>query len=143
MRRDDDNGEPKPPWWSESAPEDAELPAGFPERPDMAKVEALRKKLRADRAESGDHHRTPLHDRFEKDSGKSVRDIGNYTLIPMLMLVGPMIGYLIGRFLEGRLGGEPWIGVGGALFGLVAAFRQIVIMLQKKTPGSKPKRKSR
>ncbi|MCP4572701.1 MAG: AtpZ/AtpI family protein [bacterium] len=139
MRDEDDRQKPKPPWWSESAPEETPLPDGFPERPDQAKVEELRKKIRADRAESGNHHRTPLHDRFRKDQGRAARDIGNYTLIPMMMLAGPVMGYLVGHYAEGRLGGEPWLGVGGALFGLVAAFRQIILMLQRKSgPGGRP-----
>jgi len=138
MHRDDEdqrdeNGEPRPPWWSESAPEDTELPAGYPERPDLAKVEELRQKIRTDQAVGGDYHRTPLHDRLQKDGGRSARDIGNYTLIPMMMLAGPIMGYLVGHYAEGKLGGEPWLGVGGVLFGLVAAFRQIIIMLQKRS----------
>ena len=140
MKRDNDEpGEPRPPWWSESADEEAPLPDGFPERPDLARVEELREKIRADRTEGGDYHRTPLHDRLRKDQGKSARDIGNYTLIPMMMLAGPIMGYLVGHYAEGRLGGEPWLGVGGALFGLVAAFRQIILMLQKQSgPKDRP-----
>lgn len=140
--RDDDQESPgrptgghddrdRPPWWDEDAPRDAPLPEGFPERPDQAKLESLRSKVKRDRASRRDPHRTRLHDRLGKDSGRSARDIGNYTLIPMMMVVGPVLGYLVGRWVEGRFGGEPWFGVGGIVFGLVAAVRQIVIMLRR------------
>ena len=127
MNTDDER--PDPPWWAEGSDDETPLPDGFPERPDQAKVEALRAKLRADKASRPDPHRTRLHDRLGKDGGRSARDIGNYTLIPMMMVVGPVMGYLVGHWAEGRFGGEPWLGVGGIVFGLAAAVRQIVIML--------------
>jgi ATP synthase protein I len=130
--RDDDN-ERKPPWWSEQSDEDAPLPDRFPERPDQARVDALREKLSRDRAAGGGHHRTPLHDRLEgKTRGRSARDIGTYTLIPMMMLVGPVIGFLAGHWVEGRFGGAPWPGVVGVFVGLAAAVRQIILMLQRR-----------
>lgn len=135
MNTDDDR--PDPPWWAEGTDDDAPLPDGFPERPDQAKVEALRAKLRADKESRPDPHRTRLHDRLGKDGGRSARDIGNYTLIPMMMVVGPAMGYLVGRWVEGRFGGEPWFGVGGIVFGLAAAARQIVIMLGRKGASSR------
>ncbi len=111
----------------------------LPEPPDMRKVHALRKKIRADRGKEHNYHRTPLHDRFTRDGGRSARDIGSYTMIPMMMLVGPVIGFLMGHYVEGRFGGEPWVGVGGLVFGLAAAVRQIVLMLQRKNPPPDPK----
>ena len=74
----------------------------------------------------------PFARKFSPATGKAARDIGMYTIIPMMMVVGPVIGYLLGHFLEGRLGGAPWLSVGGTLFGLVAAFRQIYLMLSRR-----------
>ncbi|MFO7610535.1 MAG: AtpZ/AtpI family protein [Candidatus Krumholzibacteriia bacterium] len=121
-----------PPWWAEEAPDDTPLPADFPQRPDRAKLAALQAKMKQDKASRRDPHRTRLHDRLGRDAGRSVRDIGHYTLIPMMMLAGPVMGYLVGHWVEGRFGGEPWFGVGGIVFGLVAAVRQIVIMLGRR-----------
>lgn len=128
---EDAEGAPAP-WWAEDAPEDAPLPPGFPERPDLAKVRALREKLQREKAARRDPHRTKLHDRLGRDGGRAARDIGSYTLIPMMMVVGPVIGYLVGHWVENRFGGEPWFGVGGVLFGMAAAVRQIVIMLGRR-----------
>ncbi|HPF70882.1 MAG TPA: AtpZ/AtpI family protein [Candidatus Krumholzibacteria bacterium] len=137
--RDDDRTPPKKdrdgtglPWWAEDAPQETPLPEGFPERPDGAKLDALRQRVKQDQAGRKDPHRTPLHDRLGKDAGKSARDIGNYTLIPMMMVAGPMIGFLAGHWIERRFGGEPWGGVVGVLFGLAAAVQQIIQMLGRK-----------
>ena len=131
VRPDDDT--PQPPWWSEQADEDAPLPDGFPEPPEQEKVDELRDRLRRDVAAGGDHHRTPLHDRLERrGGGRTMRDLGSYTIIPMMMVVGPVIGWLMGRYAESRLGGEPWLGVAGVFLGLAAAVRQIILMLQRR-----------
>lgn len=142
MPRDDDprptpeeldpaESRPDVPWWAEHADEDAPLPDGYPERPDLARVHALRERLRQDAANRPNPHRTPLHDRVGRHRGRSVRAIGSYTLIPMMLLVGPALGWLVGHWLEGRVGGAPWLGVGGIVFGLAAAVQQIVQMLKK------------
>jgi hypothetical protein len=64
--------------------------------------------------------------------GKLIRDIGTYTIIPMMMVVGPVLGWWIGHLIEDRWGGQPWPSVIGALFGLVAAGRQIYLILANK-----------
>ena len=102
------------------------LPPGVPEPPDLAKVRDLRERMEKDKAERRGSRRglgrgTP--------TGKQGRDIGTYTIIPMMMLAGPLVGYLLGKGLENIFGGEPWPGVAGMLFGLVAAFRQIFLLL--------------
>ena len=102
------------------------LPPGVPEPPDLAKVRDLRERMEKDKAERRGSRRglgrgTP--------TGKQGRDIGTYTIIPMMMLAGPLVGYLLGKGLENIFGGEPWPGVAGMLFGMVAAFRQIFLLL--------------
>ena len=134
MKKDGHDDRTVRPWWAEDAPDDAPLPPGYPERPDPRKLDDLRTRVTRDRDARRDPHRTRLHDRLGDQAGRSARDIGSYTLIPMMLLAGPAVGYLVGRWLEGRLGGEPWLGVGGILFGLVAAARQIVLMLRKDGP---------
>jgi hypothetical protein len=133
VHADERRPESKAPGGGGTPDDDAPLPDGVPEPPDMAKVDALRHRLRSDRAAGGGYHRTPLHDRLGRQGGKSARDIGSYTLIPMMMVVGPVIGYLMGHYVEGRFGGEPWLGVVGIMFGLAAAVRQIILMLQKRS----------
>jgi F0F1-type ATP synthase assembly protein I len=100
------------------------LPPGVPEPPDMSKVRDLRQKMEQDLADRRGSRRGR-----GVPTGKQGRDIGTYTIIPMMMLAGPLVGYLLGKGLENIFGGEPWPGVAGMLFGLVAAFRQIFLLL--------------
>ncbi len=131
------SGEEKAPWWDENAPDEVSLPEGFPDRPDGKLVDSMRQQLRAERATRQDPSKRPAMDRYTAKVGKSAKDIGTYTLIPMMMLAGPAVGYLLGMLAENQWGGAPWTSVGGLLFGLVAAFRQIFILLARKAEADK------
>ncbi len=102
-----------------------ELPLGVPEPPDMNKVRDLRRRMTKNRSRR--RRKAPSNDR-----GQQARDIGTYTIIPMMMVAGPLVGYLMGKGLENIFGGQPWPSVVGMLFGLVAAFRQIFLLLARK-----------
>jgi F0F1-type ATP synthase assembly protein I len=115
--------DPEKPADSETPAED--LPSGVPESPDMNKVRDLRRRISKNR--SGRRRKSSFQDR-----GQQARDIGAYTIIPMMMVAGPLVGYLMGKGLENMFGGQPWPSVAGMLFGLVAAFRQIFLMLARK-----------
>jgi F0F1-type ATP synthase assembly protein I len=109
------------------------LPPGVPEPPDLAKVRDLRQRMENDRAGRRRGRR------FNQQTGQQARDIGTYTIIPMMMVAGPLVGYLLGKGIENMFGGEPWPGVIGLLVGLVAAFRQIFLMLAAKTKQDREK----
>ena len=114
-----ENGRPGP----KSAPE-------FPEPPDLAKVQELREKMRQTRsARAAD--KGMIARRIKSRSGHKAKEIGTYTLIPMLMLAGPIVGYVLGALIQNRWGGEPWGGVVGMLLGLVAGFRQVFLLLAR------------
>ena len=104
------------------------LPPGVPEPPDMAKVRDLRERMEDDRAARRRGRRRGL----DKETGKQARDIGTYTIIPMMMVAGPLVGYLLGKGFESMFGGEPWPGVVGLLVGTVAAFRQVFLLLAER-----------
>jgi hypothetical protein len=67
---------------------------------------------------------------------RGLRDIGIYTTIPMLFLAGPALGYWLGVQIQHRVGHDPWLAVGGALFGLAASIRQIVKIIRRGGEGS-------
>jgi len=60
-----------------------------------------------------------------------MRDVGLYTSLPIIIGVGPALGWWLGRLLERRLGGEPWLQAAGALFGLAASARQVYKILKQ------------
>ena len=61
---------------------------------------------------------------------ESARDLGTYTAIPAMILVGLVGGYFLGVWLEGRYGYEPWLGLGGLVLGGVASVRKVVQVLR-------------
>jgi F0F1-type ATP synthase assembly protein I len=91
----------------------------------MAKVHDLRERMEDDRTS----RRRGRGRGLDRKTGRQARDIGTYTIIPMMMVAGPLVGYLLGKGCEGMFGGEPWPGVVGLLVGLVAAFRQVFLLL--------------
>ncbi len=97
----------------------------YPESPDIKRVHQLRERLHRDQAGTGGR---PGH-----KAGNTARDIGTYTLIPSLMVAGPLVGYVLGRAVEKYIGGEPWGAVIGMLAGVVAAFRQVYLLLKRKS----------
>ena len=70
----------------------------------------------------------PPHDR---DSRRAMREIGLYASIPIMLGIGPAMGWWLGRQAQERWGGEPWCEAGGALFGLAAAVRQVYKLLKQ------------
>ncbi len=104
----------------------------YPRSPDLKRVDDLRARLRADKAESDAGDTGPVG-RLNRKAGKTAKDIGTYTLIPSLMVAGPVVGYFMGRGVEKYLGGEPWGAVVGMLLGVVAAFREVFLLMKKKS----------
>ncbi|MDD5718169.1 MAG: AtpZ/AtpI family protein [Candidatus Krumholzibacteria bacterium] len=74
--------------------------------------------------------------RSNRDSRRAMREIGLYTSIPIMLGVGPAVGWWLGRQAQQRWGGEPWLEIGGVLFGLAAAARQVYKLLQQETKES-------
>ena len=60
-----------------------------------------------------------------------MRDIGLYTTLPIILGVGPALGWWLGRLAQQRWGGEPWLEVVGVLFGLTAAGRQVYKVIRE------------
>lgn len=104
----------------------------IPTPPDPARVRALRHQLERDlrqRRREGRQVRVGLTHR----TGKQIKDIGAYTMIPTMMVAGPALGYGFGWVIQEVLGGAPWVAMGGMFFGLIAAFRQIYLLLAGRT----------
>ena len=62
---------------------------------------------------------------------RQARDIGIYTAIPGMLLVGPVLGWLLGHWAGRRWGHAPTFETVGALLGLLAAARQIVLLFRR------------
>lgn len=112
----------------------------LPAPPDPARLEDLRRRMRRDRAaRSGAPGGLPLPGlRSPEEAGRRARDLGLYTIIPMMMLAGPAIGYLLGAGAERVFGGKPWPSLAGMLWGMLAAFRQVYLVLRQRGASTRP-----
>jgi len=108
-------------------------PTDFPEPPDPDRLAEVRAHLSASKARRQSEDAAKRRRFGGRINGEQIRSGGTYTLIPALLLAGPAVGYGLGWVIQHRWGGEPWWGVGGTLVGLVAAFRQIFLILAGKT----------
>jgi F0F1-type ATP synthase assembly protein I len=63
--------------------------------------------------------------RWNSDTRRNMRDIGIYTAIPIMLGVGPAVGWYLGHLVRQQWGGSVWWEIGGTLFGLAAAIRQV------------------
>lgn len=63
--------------------------------------------------------------------GKQLRDIGAYTAIPTMLVAGPALGYYLGLQIEKKWGHAPWPTSLGVVFGLLAAARQVWLLVTR------------
>jgi hypothetical protein len=66
----------------------------------------------------------------DRNRGRRMRDVGIYTTIPTMLVVGPVLGYLLGHWAAGRWGHDAAFETGGAVLGLIAAIRQVWLLLK-------------
>jgi len=63
--------------------------------------------------------------RLDPESRRNMRDIGTYTAIPIMLAVGPAVGWYLGHLARQQWDGPVWWEVAGVFFGLAAAARQV------------------
>ncbi|MCX6826534.1 MAG: AtpZ/AtpI family protein [candidate division Zixibacteria bacterium] len=67
----------------------------------------------------------------ERKGKNDYRQIGLLTTIPILLAVGPLVGFFIGRWLDSKFGTEPYLMVLFLVFGFVASGREIYRLLKR------------
>ena len=60
-----------------------------------------------------------------KGAGKYIRQVGLLGTVPILLAVGPVVGFLIGRWLDGKFGTEPYLMIVFLIFGFVASGKEV------------------
>jgi ATP synthase protein I len=66
-----------------------------------------------------------------REKGERYRQVALLGAIPMVLLAGPLIGFLIGNYLDNWLDSSPWLMIVFVLLGAVAAVRQTMKLLSK------------
>ncbi len=66
------------------------------------------------------------------DSKKSgLRTAGMLLAIPMLLIVAPLLGFILGDALDHRLRTSPWFGIVGLGLGFAAAARETYLIYRR------------
>ena len=68
---------------------------------------------------------------WNRKRAQQARDIGIYTTIPTMLVVGPVLGYFLGHWAGDRWGHQETWETCGLLLGLVASFRQVYLLLAR------------
>lgn len=55
----------------------------------------------------------------------NLRQAGIYTIIPIILAVGPIIGYFMGNFLDKKLHTAPYLMILFIIFGFIASGREV------------------
>ncbi len=53
------------------------------------------------------------------------------TAIPMVLVAGPLVGFLIGNYLDGKFGTGPWLMIVFLILGAAASVKQVKQLLAK------------
>ncbi len=69
-------------------------------------------------------------DKQSREERSRARQIGIYTAIPAVMLSGPLVGGLIGKFVDSHFRTGPWGLLIFLAFGFVAAFREVFNLIR-------------
>lgn len=61
----------------------------------------------------------------EEDKYQQYKQIGLLTTIPFILAAGPVLGYLVGSFLDKKFGTEPYLMIVFITFGFIASGKQV------------------
>jgi F0F1-type ATP synthase assembly protein I len=61
----------------------------------------------------------------------NLRQAGIYTVIPLILAVGPIIGYFIGNFLDRKLHTAPYLMILFIIFGFVASGKEVYNLVKR------------
>ena len=66
-----------------------------------------------------------------KDGGRNIRTVGLLGVIPLMIGVGPLIGYVIGNWLDTKLGTGPYLMVVFVALGFGAAIKETIKIIKE------------
>lgn len=81
---------------------------------------------RKDSREAGQPPRTAA-----REYGERLRSVGILGSIPIILAAGPIVGVLIGQWLDGRFGTDPWLAALMAALGFAAGVREMIRLIRR------------
>jgi uncharacterized protein YqgC (DUF456 family) len=77
-----------------------------------------------------------MHEPGNDQRGKRLRDVGIFTAIPSMLIVGPALGWFLGHLAAQEWGHREMFEACGLFLGLLASARQIWLLLKRHGSGS-------
>ena len=68
--------------------------------------------------------------------GKQLKSFARVGALGIELALSTVIGLLLGRWLDGKFGTEPWLTLVGLVFGVIAGFRSLIETARKATRNS-------
>lgn len=68
---------------------------------------------------------------MDKDTKKLFKTLGHLSTVGLAMALSIVIGALVGHYLDGKFGTEPWLFLVFFGFGIAAAFRNLYVMYKR------------
>jgi F0F1-type ATP synthase assembly protein I len=68
-----------------------------------------------------------------------VKQLGVLTTIPIILLVGPLIGFFLGGWLDRKVQSYPWFTILFVALGFIASAREIIRLLRQITRDDRTK----
>lgn len=65
----------------------------------------------------------------KEDKYSSYKQVAILTTIPIVLAVGPILGYFLGNYLDNKLNTSPYLAILFFIFGCVASGRQVYKMV--------------
>lgn len=94
---------------------------------DRAEKNGFKKNSAADEGASGEGQ----GEKKVRHRAEHLRQISVMTTIPALLLAGPVVGYLIGSYLDRLIGTEPWLVIVFIFLGMAASVRNLIDMISR------------
>lgn len=67
----------------------------------------------------------------KNDNRINIRQLGLLSTIPILLAVGPLVGFFLGRWLDQKLGTQPFLLVIFLIFGFIASGKEIYKLVKR------------
>lgn len=68
---------------------------------------------------------------FGPRDGKQLKAFARVGALGIELALSTVIGLLLGRWLDGKLGTEPWLTLLGLVFGVIAGFKSLIETARK------------
>lgn len=69
--------------------------------------------------------------RLSDDKPQLIRQLALFGVIPILMAVGPLVGFVVGKLLDSWLGTEPFLMVLFIVLGFAASGKEVYDLVRK------------